>query len=225
MRGIRDIPCSQVKDCVKISRKARTFGFQTIAASASTLFVFCFLAFVTEMNANAQHVEVGGFGNYSDLNIPTFPSNGLGVGARASIGIHRLLQLEVEGAYDIKHSQFAFARSVSSFTVVESKIGVVHANGGLKLQTPGGSYFVFLKGGANWYDPGRNITTVTGPSITSSTSAISLNTFTRGVLYPGAGIGFHAGPLGIRLDVGDEMSWDNGFQNSLRVTFGPTLRF
>jgi hypothetical protein len=46
------------------------------------------------------------------------------------------------------------------------------------------------------------------------------------VLYPGVGLGFRAGPLGIRFDAGDEIIWINGTaENSFRLTFGPTFRF
>ena len=43
--------------------------------------------------------------------------------------------------------------------------------------------------------------------------------------YPGGGLEFFAGPLGIRLEAGDEIYVNNKAYNNLRVTFGPTLRF
>jgi hypothetical protein len=33
------------------------------------------------------------------------------------------------------------------------------------------------------------------------------------------------GPVGIRVDAGDEIYVNNGAYNNLRVTFGPTFRF
>jgi hypothetical protein len=33
------------------------------------------------------------------------------------------------------------------------------------------------------------------------------------------------GPFGLRLDVGDEIYFDNGAQNNVKVEFGPHLRF
>jgi hypothetical protein len=33
------------------------------------------------------------------------------------------------------------------------------------------------------------------------------------------------GPVGLRLEVGDDIYFDNGARNNLRVTFGPTIRF
>jgi hypothetical protein len=41
------------------------------------------------------------------------------------------------------------------------------------------------------------------------------------VFYPGGGLEGHIGPVGLRLDVGDEMYFNNGTHNNLRVAFGP----
>ena len=46
-----------------------------------------------------------------------------------------------------------------------------------------------------------------------------------GALYPGAGVEGFIGPLGLRLDVGDEIYFNGGAHNDLRVTFGPSIRF
>jgi len=44
--------------------------------------------------------------------------------------------------------------------------------------------------------------------------------------YPGGGIEFNRGKWGIRAEGGDEMIWFNdGVHHSLRVAFGPQLRF
>jgi hypothetical protein len=46
-----------------------------------------------------------------------------------------------------------------------------------------------------------------------------------GVLYPGGGLQAHLGPVGLRLDVGDEIYFNHGTHNNLRVAFGPVFRF
>jgi hypothetical protein len=48
---------------------------------------------------------------------------------------------------------------------------------------------------------------------------------TRPAIYPGVGAEHFWGPLGMRLDVGDEIYFDNGTRNNLKVTFGPVIRF
>lgn len=44
-------------------------------------------------------------------------------------------------------------------------------------------------------------------------------------LYPAAGISATIGPLGLRLEAGDEIYFNSGARHNLRITFGPILRF
>jgi len=44
-------------------------------------------------------------------------------------------------------------------------------------------------------------------------------------LYPGGGIEAFAGPIGIRLEVGDDVFFNGGAHNNLRATIGPQFRF
>ena len=44
-------------------------------------------------------------------------------------------------------------------------------------------------------------------------------------IYPGGGIEGSLGPLGLRLELGDEIYFNRGAHNNLRLTFGPILRF
>jgi len=48
---------------------------------------------------------------------------------------------------------------------------------------------------------------------------------THGVFYPGVGVEAFAGPVGLRLDVGDEMYFLDGAHNNLRIAAGPQFRF
>jgi len=159
-------------------------------------------------SASAQHIELGAFLDYGRPEIVGFPANAFGVGGRVNINLHRYLQAELEAAYDVKYANFVLAASSASVVLTNSKMGILHANGG-----------------ANQYFPERTIQSVTGTPASVTTSTVSLNSFTHAVFYPGGGIGFHAGPLGIRVDVGDEIFWSSGAHHNLRVTFGPTLRF
>jgi len=175
--------------------------------------------------ASAQHVELGAFFDYGRPTIPNFSANAFGAGGRLDINLHRFLQAEIDAAYDVKYANFLVTTTSASVALTNSEMGILHMNGGLKVQTAGGSFFLFAKGGANQYFPEQTIQTVAGNPITVSKSVSSPDSFIHGVFYPGGGIGFHAGPLGIRLDVGDEIYWSSGAHHNLRVTFGPTLRF
>jgi hypothetical protein len=44
-------------------------------------------------------------------------------------------------------------------------------------------------------------------------------------LYPGGGAEASLGPVGLRFELGDEIYFNNGAHNSLRITFGQTLKF
>ena len=179
----------------------------------------------TGKSARAQHIEVGGFGEYENVNVSGLPSSAFGLGGRVDIHLHRFFQGEFEAAYDFKHPEFTLNNDVASGILTQSKVGILHANAGLKVQSAGGSFFLFLKGGVNRYDPELTTTVIGGSPFGISTVITPENSFMKGILYPGAGLGFHAGPLGIRLDAGDEIYWANGAHNNFRVTFGPTFRF
>jgi len=45
------------------------------------------------------------------------------------------------------------------------------------------------------------------------------------VFYPGGGAEAFLGPIGFRLDVGDEIYFNDRAHHNLRVTVGPTIRF
>ena len=47
----------------------------------------------------------------------------------------------------------------------------------------------------------------------------------NGAIMPGGGLEGFLGPLGLRLDVGDEMYFNHGTNQNLEVTFGPYVRF
>jgi hypothetical protein len=188
--------------------------------------VWLLLSILPSSFAVAQHVELGAFANYSHIDHPNTVSNLVGAGGRINVNLARILQLEVESAYDFKYPHVTSVQQQNGITVNTSRLGIVHANAGLKVQSPGGSFFLFVKGGMNQYRTETQSQSVIATPPTIAIVQFPDRNFSKGILYPGGGIGFHAGPLGIRLDVGDEIAWINGSANhSLRVTFGPTFRF
>jgi hypothetical protein len=65
---------------------------------------------------------------------------------------------------------------------------------------------------------------VTGGTFFSTVSNLRANNVDA-VFYPGGGAEAFWGPFGLRLDAGDEIYFNNGARNNLRVAFGPTIRF
>jgi hypothetical protein len=82
--------------------------------------------------------------------------------------------------------------------------------------------FVTLKGG--FVDFRIDSAPATLGTFFSTVSGFRSNAV-NGVLYPGGGLQGHLGPVGLRLDVGDEIYLNHGTHNNLRVAFGPVFRF
>jgi hypothetical protein len=163
-----------------------------------------------------DHVEVGAFADYFRLH-NAGNANFWGLGGRAAFNVHSHVQLEAEMAYDFEK---VFTSTISSggvITTVRSPLRLLHGTFGPKIQTGSGAFraFVFAKGGFLNFST-RNFT----GAVSSVTSGD-----TNGVFYPGGGVEAYAGPIGLRLDVGDLMYFENGANHNLRVTFGPHIRF
>jgi hypothetical protein len=180
-----------------------------------------------------NHVEIGIFGDYFRLGETRGPSlSGTGatsfggVGARLSINVSRRWQIEPEMNYDFAAS-FSEGFTGPSGTVVgftTSRLRILHGMIGPKFQTGGGAFraFVTVKGGGD--DFMFSSAPVTFSTFASSVSGLRTNNVV-GVVYPGGGIEAYLGPIGLRIDVGDEIYFQSGAHNNLRVTFGPSIRF
>jgi hypothetical protein len=180
-----------------------------------------------------NHVEIGIFGDYFRLGEtrgPSLAGTGAtsfgGVGARLSINVSRRWQIEPEMNYDFAES-FSEGFTGPSGTVVgfsTSRLRILHGMIGPKFQTGGGAFraFVTVKGGGD--DFMFSSAPVTFSTFASSVSGLRTNNVV-GVVYPGGGIEAYLGPLGLRIDVGDEIYFQSGAHNNLRVTFGPSIRF
>lgn len=180
-----------------------------------------------------NHVEIGIFGDYFRLGAtkgPSLAGTGAtsfgGVGARLSINVSRRWQIEPEMNYDFAAS-FSEGFTGPSDTVEgfsTSSLRILHGMIGPKVQTGGGAFRAFLtvKGGADNFM--FSSAPVTFGTFTSSVSGLRTNNVV-GVVYPGGGIEAYLGPIGLRLDAGDEIYFQNGAHNNLRITVGPTIRF
>jgi hypothetical protein len=194
------------------------------------------LIFAVLPTARAQdshnHAEIGIFGDYFRLGSrgPSLASTGAtsfgGVGARLSINVSRRWQIEPEMNYDFAAS-FNEGFTGPSGTVAgfsTSSLRILHGMIGPKIQTGGGAFraFVTVKGGGD--DFMFSSSPVTFSTFTSSVSGLRTSSVV-GVVYPGGGIEAYLGPIGLRVDVGDEIYFQSGAHNNLRITFGPSIRF
>jgi len=172
-----------------------------------------------------QRFEAGIFLDY--LGISQTNTNNFGLGARFGYRVHHDVTLEGELAYDYGVNFDEVYRDVTNgnLTAIEkTSIGVTHGLLGPKLQPGGGGFrpFVTLKGG--FVDFRLTPSLIPYSDVVSAVSGIRTSNLNF-ALYPAGGVEANLGPVGLRLEFGDEVYFNNGAHNNLRITFGPQLRF
>jgi hypothetical protein len=174
--------------------------------------------------ASAQdHFQVGAYGDY--FRIEQTGTNMAGLGGRVGYTIFSHVMFEGEMNYDFDQG-FA-ERCVSTgctVGVANSNLKVLHGLGGFKFI---GSHrairpFLELKGGFINFQLNPKPASF-GQFTTSVQNLRSKNV--SGVFYPGAGVEGHLGPIGLRLEAGDEIYWTGSPHHNVRIAFGPFLRF
>jgi hypothetical protein len=182
-----------------------------------------FLAVPMMVAQSSDHVEVGVFVDYFRLNNKAAPvSNFLGLGGRAAFNLNASVQLEAEMAYDFKKNYTStFSNGVTTATV-NTSFRTLHGFFGPKFQTGSGPFRVFVTGKVGF----DNFSINHQDAQSGFVNTVGLtNGATYFAVYPGGGIEAFAGPIGLRAEIGDDIYFQGGAHNNLRVTFGPQLRF
>lgn len=169
-----------------------------------------------------NHVEVGVFADYFRLNATDPAINFVGAGGRVAVNVHRNVQLEAEMSYDFKRNFTSVFSNGVTTQLVSTDLRPLTALFGPKFQTSG-PVRAFVTGKVGFV----NFTTSNQNAPAGFTSALGAITSgdTRVALYPGGGIEGFWGPIGLRLEAGDEIYFGGGARNNLKVTFGPSFRF
>ena len=190
------------------------------------LLVLSFLVgFAPGLFAQNDHVQAGVYADYFRLS--QTKTNFAGVGARLGFHAYKPIMLEAEMSYDFNRvftEGFTSNTTPPTITFARSDIRVLHGLFGPKIAFGHHNLHPFLtvKGGFNHFFLDTRAAT-TGNAI-SSIENLRSNDLT-GVLYPGAGLEGRLGPVGLRLDAGDEIYFASGTHHNLRVAFGPYIRF
>jgi hypothetical protein len=187
--------------------------------------LFLFLAACFVPLASAQdHFQAGAYADYFRLSQTN--SNMAGLGGRAAIKAFSHVMLEGEMSYDF---QKAFTEGFTNptggvLTFQNSNLKVLHGLAGPKFVGGHGRIrpFLTVKGGIINFRLDPRPASVAG--FVSSVENLRSNNVS-GVLYPGAGLEGHIGPVGLRLEAGDEIYFAGGTHHNLRLSFGPFLRF
>lgn len=178
-----------------------------------------------------NHVEVGAFGDLFRVK----PSGGnavnfVGLGARVGFNVHPNIALEAEMSYDFDRNYTAINTGGNTGTVtsttVSSRTRPLTGLFGPKFQFgTSGPFRAFVTGKVGFTE----FSHFTGTTVSGQTFSNAFDQFGGGTthiaVYPGGGLEAFAGPIGLRLEAGDQIYFNNGAYNNLRVTFGPTIRF
>lgn len=182
-----------------------------------------FLSVPMVMAQNSDHVEVGVFVDYFRLSNNAAPvSNFFGVGGRAAFNFNSSVQLEAEMAYDFKRNYTSTFSNGITTTTVNSNFRTLHGFFGPKLQTGSGAFRIFVTGKVGF----DNFSINNQNAQSGFVNTVGLTSgATYFAIYPGGGVEAFAGPIGLRAEIGDDIYFNGGAHNNLRITFGPQLRF
>jgi hypothetical protein len=206
-----------------------------LVAAAIAAIVFLpgsIVAQTAQSNHTLNHGEVGVYGDlFRVAPSGATATNYLGLGGRVAFNTGAHLALEAEMNYDFEQNytnvNINNGSGGGSSTTYTAKVRPITGLFGPKFQFgSSGSFRAFLEAKVGFIDFS---TSCNAPAGSGSCFSGSLSKFggssTHVAAFPGGGIEAFFGPLGIRVDAGDELYWNNGTYNNLRVTFGPTLRF
>ena len=161
------------------------------------------------------------------LDVSQMGTNNFGLGGRFGYRVHHDVMLEGELAYDygINFGE-AYLNIVNGdlAAIERTSVGVTHGLVGPKLQPSGGGFrpFVTLKGGFVDFRLSPGLL----PLSNAVSTLLGLRTSNlNAAIYPAAGLEAAIGPVGLRFEVGDEVYFNNGAHNNLRLSFGPIVRF
>ena len=190
-------------------------------------FLFLFVAGWAAPGAFAQeneHVQVGVFADY--YRVSQTDTDLLGVGGRASFVAYRRLKFEAEMAYDFSRAFTEGFIDNSNGTVIvqRTNMRVIHGLFGPRINLGRHAIQPFITAKGGLVNFRLDNSPATFGTFTSSVSGLRENNV-MGTFYPGGGLEGHLGPIGLRLDIGDEMYFTNTTHHNLRVTFGPIIRF
>jgi opacity protein-like surface antigen len=190
----------------------------------------CFAAMAPAASAQATTTQSSDTKNHGNLGIyfdftrvQPASLNMFGVGGRLGFNVRKHVVLEAEMAYDFERSTTQNISNGVITTTVRSDLRMLHALFGAKIQSTGRfRYFALAKAGFVNFG-------VSGP-VTAGTINNTIGNIVDGdtklAIYPGGGVEYNWGWLGVRLEGGDEIMFlNNGKTNNFRATFGPQIRF
>jgi opacity protein-like surface antigen len=166
----------------------------------------------------------GNLGLYFDFTrIQDADLNMFGVGGRLGFNVRKHVVLEAEMAYDFERTKTQTITFGGVSNTARSNLRILHGLFGPKIQTTGPvRFFALAKGGFVNFGVGGPVTA----GVINNQIGNIVDGDTKPAIYPGGGVEFNHGWLGVRIEAGDEIMFlNNGMTNNFRETFGPQIRF
>jgi hypothetical protein len=182
-----------------------------------------FLLLASIVPSVSAQVSVGAYGDY--LHVSQTDTNMAGLGGRLGVNVFPGTSFEAQMSYDFDQTfrEGFTSTSGGSLTFANSDMKVLTGLFGPKIQTRGRvKIFLTLKGGFIHFAFNPAPGSLSG--FTSTVSDLRTSNV-KGMLYPGGGLEADLGPVGLRLDVGDDIYFANGAHHNLAVQFGPVIHF
>lgn len=190
-----------------------------------TLTLALFALLLATFSQAQSRMEAGVF--LDSLSISQTNTDNFGLGARFGYRVHQNVMLEGELAYDYGLNFDEAYRNITNgnITAIErTSIGITHGLIGPMLQPAHGHFRPFATLKAGFIDFRLSPSLLPYSNVVSSVFGLRTSSL-NAALYPAGGAEVSLGPVGLRLEFGDEVYFNRGAHNNLRITFGPIVRF
>jgi Outer membrane protein beta-barrel domain len=187
--------------------------------------VVCLLAFMPYAKAQDDYkFDAGLFADYYRLGATG--TNMWGIGGRAGLELLPHIGFEGELAFDFNRGfTNAFENSFGGTSYVTSGVRDLHGLFGPRFSFDHGPIRPFVEAKFG-FDSFTFNNIPTGLNSISNPIQNLRNQTLNPALFLGGGVEAKIkGHVAVRLDIGDEIYFNSGAQNGLKVTFGPVVRF
>jgi hypothetical protein len=172
-----------------------------------------------------KRVEVGVFVDY--LNIAQTGTSNLGLGGRFGYRVHPHVMMEGEIAndYGLNFNEAFVNLATGNIAAIErTSVGITHGLFGPKVQPAHGFFRPFATFKAGFVDFRLSPSLLPFSGVVSTILGLRTSNL-NAAIYPAGGIEGVLGPVGLRFEIGDEVYFNQGGHNNLRITVGPSIRF
>ncbi|HTZ46260.1 MAG TPA: hypothetical protein VMH20_01620 [Verrucomicrobiae bacterium] len=188
------------------------------------LLVVCLVAFASALQAQEdEKFQAGVFADY--FRSGATGTNMFGLGGRAGLDLVPHVTLEGDVAYDFNRGfNNAFSYDGGGAAFITSGVRTLDAFFGPRYTITNGRVRPFVELKAGFIDYMFNNVPVGSTSVSNGIQNLINQNINAALLF-GGGVERKAGPVVLRLDVADQIYFNHGAQQGLRVTFGPLIRF